>query len=130
MTLPKNVLIIAAVALVAGRAWADDAARTTAMRGLPISKVWQRTAPNERFLAPPALLRAGPSVVGLPTPFTNKLDVNRASLEQLQNLPGVGPAWGAKLMAGRPYRTVGDLARDGIPLGTIERIAPLIEFGP
>ncbi len=37
---------------------------------------------------------------------------------------------GAHLMAGRPYRTLGDLARDGVPLDTIQKIAPLIVTGP
>ncbi len=99
-------------------------------RNLPISKVWKRSTPNERFLAPPLLLRAGAGAAGLPTPFSNKIDVNRCSLQQLQDLPGVGAAWGARLMAGRPYRTVGDLARAGLPFNMIDRISPLIEFGP
>lgn len=99
-------------------------------REMPISKVWPRSAPNARYLTPPALLRAGATSAAPPTTFSGKVDLNRGSLQQLQDLPGVGPALGARLMAGRPYRTLGDVARVGIPLNTIEQIAPLIEMGP
>ena len=30
----------------------------------------------------------------------------------------------------RPYRTFDDLARDGVPLSTIEQIRPLVTVGP
>ena len=33
---------------------------------------------------------------------------------------------GAHIMAGRPFRTLGDLARGGVPLETIQKIAPLV----
>ena len=60
----------------------------------------------------------------------NKIDLNTCTLEQLQNLPGVGAAMGAHIMAGRPYRNFDDLARDGVPLNTIEQIRGLVTVGP
>jgi DNA uptake protein ComE-like DNA-binding protein len=59
-----------------------------------------------------------------------KLDLNSASLAQLQNLPGVEPGMAAHILAGRPYVTIDDLARNGVPLSTIEKIRPLVTLGP
>ena len=59
-----------------------------------------------------------------------KLDLNSASLAQLQNLPGVEPGMAAHILAGRPYATIDDLARNGVPLSTLDRIRPLVTVGP
>jgi competence protein ComEA len=76
------------------------------------------------MLQPPA------NTAGTPAPYATKINLNRASLEQIQSLPGVGPGLGAHILAGRPYRTLADLARDGVPFPTLEKIAPLITLGP
>ena len=128
MTLPTKLSMIWVLLFPFAAIAGDAAARTP--RSLPISKVWPRSAPDTRDLTPPALLRAGRNSSFLPPPFSNKIDLNRCSLQQLQDLPGVGPALGASLMAGRPYRTIGDVARIGIPFNTIEQIAPIIELRP
>lgn len=44
-------------------------------------------------------------------PAIRPIDVNRASSEELQNLPGIGPALAGAIIAARPFATVGDLAR-------------------
>jgi DNA uptake protein ComE-like DNA-binding protein len=51
------------------------------------------------------------------------LDLNRASEKDLEALPGVGPATAKKIIAGRPYTSVDDLARAGVPKSTIDKIA-------
>ncbi len=61
---------------------------------------------------------------------SDKINLNTCTLEELQNLPGVGPAMGAHIMAGRPYESLDDLARDGVPLSTIEQIRSLVILGP
>jgi hypothetical protein len=55
-----------------------------------------------------------------------KVDLNRATLEQLQALPGIGDAYSKKIMEGRPYKSVQDLAKIGIPAATIKKIAPQV----
>jgi competence protein ComEA len=54
------------------------------------------------------------------------VDVNTASEKELESLPGVGPATAKKIVAGRPYGAVGDLAKAGVPSGTVQKIAPLV----
>src|SRR5262249_43627879 len=63
----------------------------------------------------------GPAQTGGGTP--GHLDLNRASEKDLEALPGVGPATAKKIIAGRPYTSVQDLARAGVPQSTIDKIA-------
>jgi DNA uptake protein ComE-like DNA-binding protein len=56
----------------------------------------------------------------------NKVDLNAASEEELQDLPGIGPAIAKKIVSGRPYMNVGELSKAGIPSGTIAKIRPLV----
>ena len=57
------------------------------------------------------------------------LDLNSASQKDLQALPGIGPAYATKIVNGRPYATVADLSKAGIPAKTIEKITPLVTVG-
>ncbi len=58
-----------------------------------------------------------------------KLNINTCRLMDLQDLPGVGPAMGAHIMAGRPYRDFQDLERDGVPLDVVQGLKGKISFG-
>jgi hypothetical protein len=59
-----------------------------------------------------------------------KIDLNTASQAALESLPGVDPAMAKQIIAGRPYTSVADLSKAGVPASTIERIAPLVKVGP
>jgi competence protein ComEA len=57
------------------------------------------------------------------------INLNTATEKQLEDLPGVGPATAKKIIAGRPYSSVSDLSKAGVPKATIEKITPLVTAG-
>lgn len=59
-----------------------------------------------------------------------QVDINSASQADLEKLPGVGEATAKKIIAGRPYQAVGDLAKAGVPKNTIQKITPMVTVGP
>jgi len=54
------------------------------------------------------------------------IDLNTASQEQLEALPGVGPATAKKIIGGRPFTSVADLKRVGVSASTINKISPSV----
>jgi len=76
----------------------------------------------------PLGLRAGPR------PVTGGLDLNRATREELESLPGIGPALAARILESRaregPYGSPEDLIRvSGIGPATLQRLEGLIRVG-
>ncbi|MFO1512523.1 MAG: helix-hairpin-helix domain-containing protein [Verrucomicrobiota bacterium] len=66
--------------------------------------------------------------VATATPASPTLvDVNTATFEELQKLPGIGPKLAERIIARRPFKTVADLNRvPGIGPATLKRLEPLI----
>jgi competence protein ComEA len=67
--------------------------------------------------------KAAPADKMAPAPKAELLDINSATPDQLDALPGIGKAYSAKIIAGRPYKGKDDLVnKDIVPQKTYDGI--------
>jgi competence protein ComEA len=91
--------------------------------------VWSIAAALFSVLASsPAVAAAKKTPTAAPAAAT-LVDINNATEKELESLPGVGKATAAKIVAGRPYASVDDLAKAGVSKATIAKITPLVTVG-
>lgn len=57
------------------------------------------------------------------------VDINKATAEQLQEVPGIGEAYSKKIIDNRPYKSVDDLSKAGIPAAVIEKVKANLTVG-
>ena len=77
---------------------------------------------DSKMMAPAPKAPAAESKMA-PAPKVELLDINSATAEQLDALPGIGKAYSAKIIAGRPYKGKDDLVnKDIVPQKTYDGI--------
>ena len=127
-TLPRGSLVADAVAAAGGAA--PDADLDRINKAMPLQDSMQVYVPRVAQPmptvinppAPPAPARPGQTAIpGKP------VNLNTASLDELDTLPGVGPATAQWIVEGRPYGAVEDLMRvKGIGQATFDKLKDLV----
>ena len=79
-----------------------------------------------RFLALLLAALLVPAAHAFAAKKSSKVDLNTATQQELEALPGVGEATAKKIIAGRPYSSVGDLSKAGVPASTIDKISSMV----
>jgi competence ComEA-like helix-hairpin-helix protein len=98
--------------------WRSKLAITAAIITVLSSAVW--LVRDARPLVPSFAPAKGSMVV----------NINTATAEQLQTVPGIGPARAQQIIANRPYETVDDLERlSGIGPAQVESMRPFLTTG-
>ena len=78
-------------------------------------------------MSSPSMVARSPGSVTKKTaaPVSSQLDVNSASTEELQNVPGIGPVLADRIIAARPFKSADDLKNvKGIGAKTYEKLRP------
>src|SRR4030088_625519 len=104
---------LAATALTLGLLAATPSMAQTAQPAAKSDKMAPAPTPYSKMMAPAAKSDAKPDL----------LDINSASADQLDALPGVGKVYSAAIIKGRPYKGKDELVQKSIvPQATYDKI--------
>jgi hypothetical protein len=56
--------------------------------------------------------------------YSSTVDLNTASLAKLETLPGITADYAQRILANRPYRSMQELERTGIPRTILDQVSP------
>ncbi len=125
--LPELLLIVCMVALFGGAAFQELNGRALAAQRAVQAAAGSGDGTQQRAGAPQAPPARPQSVVEKIAASQQLLDINTATADQLRMLPGMGGAYAARVIQGRPYTAKNQLATRGIlPKDQYERIRELI----
>jgi len=126
--LPADSIVKDAIAAAGGAT--EEADLEAVNLALPLSDGAQVYVPRRQENRPP------PPPISTPIPWTvpssaprpaAKVNINTATAEELDALPGIGPAMAQRIIEGRPYGRIEDLMRvKGIGEATFEKLRDLI----